>query len=122
MKNPGMLAKKIARGINFKYGSHICINVSEFYGTSAKNGVPNLVRMYVVRDAYCGQGGVFVNKELYKSGSAYNVLFFMRDLLFRIDKKELPEDNAQWEAEKMRKNALAAMDYIIETYVEDIVE
>jgi len=119
MKNPGMLAKKIARGINFKYGSHICINVSEFYGTSGDT--PNLVRMYVVRDAYCGSEGVFVNKELYKSGSAYNVLFFMRDLLFRLDGKELPEGNDKWEAEKMRKNAVAAMDYIVETYAEDIV-
>lgn len=115
MKNPGMLAKKIARGINYTYGSHICINVSEFYGTSGDT--PNLVRMYVIREAYCGTDGVFVNEELYKSGSGYNALFFMIDLLHRCRGEELISDNEKWTAERERKNAVAGMDYIVEHYV-----
>lgn len=115
-----MLAKKIARGINFKYGSHIVINVSEFYGTSGDT--PNLVRMFVIRDAYCGEGGVFVNKELYKSGSGYNALFFMVDLLHRIKKEELISNNPRYVADRERKNAVAMMDYIIDTYIDDSID
>ena len=115
-----MQAKKLARGINYKHGSHICINVSEFYGTSGDT--PNLVRMYLIRDAYCGPDGTFVNKELYRSGSAFNAIFFMVDLMHRIKHEDLIDNNPKWEAERERKNAVAAMDYIIETYVEDIVE
>ena len=112
-----MMAKKIARGLNYQYGCHIVINVAEFYGTDAKNGQPNLVRMYVIKDSYCGQGGVFVNRELYKSGSAYNALFFMRDLMLRAKGEDLPDNNARYVADRDRKNALAEMDYIIDTYV-----
>lgn len=114
MKNFGLLAKKIARGINYEYGSHICINVSEFYGTRGET--PNLVRMYVVREAYCGDGGIFVNKELYKSGSAINVLFFMIDLLHRLKNEELTDNNERWIAERERKGAVAMMDFIVENY------
>ena len=119
MKNPGMLAKKIARGINFKYGSHIVINVSEFYGTSGDT--PNLVRMYVIRDSYTGNGD-YVNKELYKSGSGYNALFFMVDLLHRIKREPLIDNNARWVADRERKNAVAMMDYIIDSYIEEAID
>ena len=116
MKNPGMLAKKIASGFNYKYGSHIVINVSEFYGTSREKG-SHLVRVYTIRDAYYGADGECENRELYKSGSAYNALFFMRDLLLRAKGEELPDNNARYVADRDRKNALAEMDYIVEKYV-----
>lgn len=116
MKNPGMLAKKVARGINYQYGMHLVINVSEFYTEGDK-----LVRMYVIRDAY-SQGGGYVNQEIYKSGSGYNVLFFMVDLLHRIKHEELIDNNERWVADRERKNAVAMMDYLIDHYIEEAID
>ena len=62
-----------------------------------------------------------MNKELYKSGSGYNILFFMRDLMLRLKGEELPDDNERWVADRERKNAVAMMDYIVETYCMEVV-
>lgn len=116
---PLMTAKKIAKGINMKYGSRIVINTAEFYGD---NG--NLVRMYEIKDAYYGQNGEPVNKRLFRSASGVYTVLFMRDLMLKIQGKDLPpvEEDPGWAATREKKGAFQAFDYILEKYVLDVVE
>lgn len=114
-----LTAKKIARGLNAKYGSRLVINTSEFYGD---NG--NLVRVYVVKDAFYNSDGSHVNKELFKSASGVYTVLFMRDLNLLADGLELePEENdPKWARVRESKGAFESFNYFIETYVMDIVE
>lgn len=112
-------AKKIARGINFMYGTRLVINVSEFYG-----GEGNLIRLYVVKDAFYEQGEGYINKELFKSASAVYTVLFMRDLMDLLRHKEITDDsqNEGWMRARARHTPEAAYDYIYENYLMDIVE
>lgn len=116
--NMYMIAKKIAKGINFKYGTHLVINTSEFY---RENG--SLVRMYVCRDAYYGPDG-YINEELFKSASGVFMVFFMRDMLAVIEGREVPDDSGDpgWQEQKRKKRPELAYQYILENYIYDIVE
>ena len=116
--NMYMLAKKIAKGINFKYGTHLVINVSEFY---RENG--QMVRMYICRDSYYGRDG-YINEELFKTASGVFMVFFMRDMMNVIEGKETVDDSEDpgWRALKEKKRPDLAYQYILENYIYDIVD
>ena len=114
-------AKKIAKGLNFKYGMHIVINTSDFYSErgNRQTGAPNLVRMYVIRDCYYATDGTYVNEELFKSASGVYTVLFLRDLMYKVQGRDLPpdEDDPGWAATRVRKGAFSSFDYMIEKYV-----
>lgn len=111
---PILVAKKIAKGINIKYGTRIVINTSEFYGDNH-----NLVRMYEIKDAYYGANGEPVNKRLFRSASGVYTVLFMRDLMLKIQGEDLPpdEEDPGWAATREKKGAFQSFDYILENYV-----
>lgn len=117
--NPIFTAKKICKGLNAKYGSKLVVNVAEFYGENN-----NLVRMYVIKDAFYSSDGSYVNKELFKSASGVYTVLFLRDLNDMADGREVvpDEDDPKWAEVKERKGATEGFNYYIENYIMDIVE
>ena len=109
-----MTAKKLAKGINAKYGTRIVINTNEFYNDSG-----SVVRMYEIKDSYCGQHREPINKRLFRSASAIYTILFMRDLLLILDGKELPpdEEDPGWAATRRNKGAFQSYDWVVENYL-----
>lgn len=119
MKPFVMMARKLANGINHQYGTHLVINVNEFYGDGG-----NLVRMYEVKDSFYSPTKGSVNKSLFKSASGVYTVLFMRDLMLKIQGQDLPpdEEDPGWAATREKKGAIQAFDYVLENYVYDVVE
>ena len=112
------LAKKIANGLNYKYGTHLVISTSEFF---RENGAK--MRMYICRDAYYGPDG-YINEELFKTASGVFMVFFMRDMMSVVEGKDVASDENDpgWKSLKERKHPELAYQYILENYIYDIVE
>lgn len=110
---PITLARTMANAMNRLYGTHIVINVSQFFGGEGK-----LVRMYAVKDAF-NYHGQYSNKELFCSASGIYVCLFMRDLLYTFQGKEVPdEDNEGYKNVLARKNGKESIDYMVKAYLE----
>ena len=83
--------KKLIKALNAN-GANILFNRKEFMG---KEGLPHT--MYSVSKAYWDdEKGKYGSTELYKSASLVRVIFYLRDMLFLMQGKELPRDNELW--------------------------
>ena len=110
---PITTAQNIARAMNLLYKTHIVINTNKFYG-----GDGNLVRVYVVKDAFY-YGGKYSDKQIFKSASGIYTVLFMRDLLYAFQGKEVPEyDNPGYEKVKAKNNVDAAIAYMKGAYLD----
>ena len=83
--------KKLIKALNVQ-GANILFNRKEFMG---KEGLPHT--MYSVSKAYWDdEKGKYGSTELYKSASLVRIIFYLRDMLFLMQGKELPMDNELW--------------------------
>ena len=83
--------KKLIKALNVQ-GANILFNRKEFMG---REGLPHT--MYSVSKAYWDdEKGKYGSTELYKSASLVRIIFYLRDMLFLMQGKELPMDNELW--------------------------
>jgi len=87
-----VLIHKLQQAINSK-GDKILYATSQFF--SEKENRP--VTVYHIKKAFYD-----IDKqrnktiELYKSSSQIRILLFLRDYLYKLEGKELPTDNEEW--------------------------
>ena len=83
--------KTLIKALNAN-GANILFNRKEFMGVE---GVPHT--MYSVSKAIWDENrGRYSSQEIYKSASLVRVIFYLRDMLFLMQGKELPMDNELW--------------------------
>lgn len=86
------MIKKLQLAINNK-GDKILYQTSQFY-SKQKQGP---VTMYHIKRAVLDEEtGKNHNIELFKSTSMIQIVFFLRDLWYKMNNLELPTDNEQW--------------------------
>lgn len=113
-KTPITIAKTLVNAMNYTYKTHLVINTSSFFGGEGK-----VVRMYSVKDAYnLGHKG-YSNKELFCTASGVYVCLFMADLWNTFQGKDVEDHgNEGYYNVFSRKNGQAAIDYMVNTYLE----
>lgn len=118
MAKPLRTAETIVDALNLTYHTHIVISKSKFFGAEGRP-----IIMYIVKDCYKEKSGHFQDDELFRSTSAIYICFFMRDLLYSMQGKEIPPDSDEgvgigWQEQKKRKNPQVAIDFIKEKYLD----
>lgn len=115
MANPYLLTKKLISAVNFKYNCHIVINTSNFF--NSKDSPTNQVHVYSIREDYYFADGDKLNKELFKSASSLYTCLYMRDLLYALEGREIPEeDNEGWNKMRAKRDVKGSIAYIKEKY------
>lgn len=117
-KTPITIARTLTNAMNHMYGTHLVINTTSFHGGEGK-----IVRMYSVKDAYnLGHKG-YSNKELFCTASGVYVCLFMVDLLYTFQGKDIEDHhNEGYYNVFARKNGQAAIDYMVDKYLEGGLE
>jgi hypothetical protein len=121
MANLIKTALRLTDAVNRQYGAHILISSSKFFGD---NGRP--VTVFVVEDSYKpSNGGRIVRDELFRSSSGAYVCFFLRDLLYTLEGKEIPPDevggiHTGWVNIKKKKDIYKSIEFIKEKYVDKL--
>lgn len=83
--------KKLIKALNAN-GANILFNRREFMG---REGLPHT--MYSIsRAIWNDERGRYDSQEIYKSASLARIIFYLRDMLFLMQGKELPMDNELW--------------------------
>ena len=84
--------KKLQHAINSK-GENILYNTNQWYSESQNRPVT----LYSIKKAVWDEDAQrMVNIELFKSASQIQILLFLRDYWFRLNGKELPTENEEW--------------------------
>lgn len=120
MANLIKTALRLTDAVNRQYGAHILISSSKFFGD---NGRP--VTVFVVEDSYKPENGRIVRDELFRSSSGAYVCFFLRDLLYTLEGKEIPPDeeggiHTGWVNIKKKKDIYKSIEFIKEKYVDKL--
>lgn len=107
-------AKLLCSAINQNFKSHVVISINEFFGGEGRQ-----VRVYVVRDAYYNNG-TYDDKELFKSAALVYVILYLRDLLYTLQGRDVPEDldNEGWQKMKLKRMTADTLKYMKEKYVD----
>lgn len=96
-KNNLTLIKKLKYAINQK-GDTILLDIDEFYNEKRQK----ISKMYKIK-RQVGTG--LKNPVLYQSTYDLYIIYFLRDMLYELEGKELPDDNEEWnEIRKKIKN------------------
>lgn len=105
------LARKIIKGINVKYNSHLVICMSTFY----RNGEE--VNIKILKDAFYGEDG-YCEKMLFRTGSSIYMCLYARDILDTLDGRDLAEfSHPGYEASFLKNNGEAGLNYMKEVYI-----
>lgn len=84
--------KTLITALNKGYGENILYSTREFMGAE---GYPHT--MYCIsRAVWDDVKGKYSAVKVYESASLIRVIFYLRDLLFLRQGKELPMDNEMW--------------------------
>ena len=102
-------AIKLSQGLSYKYGTHVVINTRKFY-----SGDNNPITMYVIKDTYAA-GGEWFDEELFKTTSMFQVIMFLRDMLFTFQGNEIPVDE-RWTPIREKKGVDVAIRRMKERY------
>ena len=88
--------KKLQRAINLK-GENILYNTNQGYSEDQNRPVT----VYSIKKAVWDDDKQrTVNIELFKSTSQIQVLLYLRDYWFKLNGREIPSDNAEWNKRK----------------------
>lgn len=115
MANTYGLTRRLISAVNRLYNCHIVLNISSFFNN--REGPNNQVNMYILKEEYHFPDGERVNRELFRSASSVYTCLYMRDLLYVLQDKEIPDDNNEgWENMKIKRNVAESIAYIKEKY------
>ena len=86
------MIKKLQKALNNK-GDKILYQTSQFYSEQKQEPITFHHIKRSVKDEETGK-----NKhiELFKSTSMIQIVFFLRDMWYRMNNLDLPQDNEQW--------------------------
>lgn len=92
MPSNSQMIKKLQTALNVK-GCRILYNTTQFYSEELQRPIT----LHCIKQSTLNkESGRKVNVELFKSSSMIQVVLFLRDLLFKIEGKEIPTDNEVW--------------------------
>lgn len=98
MPSQSVMIHNLQKVLN-KNGLRIMYSTSQFY--SEQQDRP--VTIYHVKQAvWDSKKGKFVNQELFNSTAQIYIVFYLRDLWYSLNGKELPTNNEKWNS--MREN------------------
>lgn len=113
-RTPITIARTLVNALNHIYNTHLVINTTSFHGGEGK-----IVRMYSVKDAYNMGAKGYSNKELFCTASGVYTCLFLVDLLYTFQGRELENHgNEGYYNVFDRKNGQAAIDYMVDKYLE----
>lgn len=112
--SPKFLASKLVRGLNYMYNCNLVLNVSHYH----KNG--RQVTLYTASECFVSEDDGFVSTVLYKSTSVFNMVTYLRDLLYRFRGEEIPLDNEYYMRSRNYSTGQAQMEYMVEKYGKQI--
>lgn len=89
---------KLQRGIN-AMGGMIVIDHTQFYSKQLNS----VVAKYTVKQAYFDESvGRTLSYELFSAYSQIQIIFYLRDHLYHLQGKKIPDDNYEWEVAKRK--------------------
>ena len=94
------LIKKLQKAININFDKKILVNKTQFY--SDKTEV--IVEMIVVKQAVWDEKKQkIINVKLFESTSDIQIVLYLRDYWYKLNKWPIPTDNEYWENIKKKK-------------------
>ena len=94
------LIKKLQQAINLNFDKKILVNKSQFYSDKSDK----IIEMIVIKQAVWDKDKQkIVNVKLFESTSDIQILLFLRDYWYKLNKWEIPTDNEYWEDIKKKK-------------------
>jgi len=110
---PIIVAQNIVKAMNSSFGTHVVINMTQFY-----DGDNKLAKVYHVKDIYRMNGTMdFVDHELFRSSSGVYICLFVRDLLYALQGKEIPhEENEGYNNVCVKRDANSGIKYMLDMY------
>ena len=85
--------KKLQRAINEKYDQHILVNKTQFFSETANRPLEIIVIKKAIWDE---EKDKYKNIELFSSASDVQIVLWLRDLWYKLNGWEIPQDNPQW--------------------------
>lgn len=94
MPSQSVMIHKLQQALN-QNGLRIMYSTSQFF--SEQQDRP--VTIYHVKQAtWDSRKGKFVNQELFNSTAQLHIVFYLRDMWYSLNGKELPTNNEKWNA------------------------
>ena len=94
------LIKKLQKAINLNFDKRILVNKTQFYSDKTDK----IIEMIVIKQAVWSEDKhKIVNVKLFESASDIQILLYLRDLWYKLNKWEIPTDNEYWEDVKKKK-------------------
>lgn len=95
------LIKKLQKAINLNFDKRILVNKTQFYSDKTDK----IIEMIVIKQAVWNEDKhKIVNVKLFESSSDIQILLYLRDLWYKLNKWEIPTDNEYWEDVKKKKD------------------
>ncbi|MCF0231165.1 MAG: hypothetical protein HUJ63_02595 [Enterococcus sp.] len=86
------IAKRLMKGLNNVYGHKFTLSTKQFMGTE---GQPH--NYFSLAEAvYDKEKHKYYNSEIFSTCSLLRIVFYLRDIMYIEQGKELPTDQEQW--------------------------